>query len=705
MIKMRGIFSTLPLIVFFGAGRSGPLRGCSSSSDPVSAFARHPDVPFKGYAGGELGILRQTYARSYLVVAYRELNGQTFSPSEQQALSEYWLYRSGLDRNEEHKLTGMAAWNAVSAKISANTRPKYHDSSNCYDDAFLAAARRAEALCAKFGCESPLVNNWMQAQQRVFASCDRASDLPEPPIASLPEEMKKERAYQIAAARLYRNEYDEAVAAFDAIAADSHSSWRTIAPYLAARALIRKAWLHSDDNPSLPEFQAARTRLEQILADSGRAALHQQARNLLSYVVLRLDPVGSGQRLAAKLLQRGDNPDLVRELGEYTWYLDWVTGERRSEASTAKEKAAATQNDMSDWILTFQNPNDDSANHAFGRWQKTGSRAWLVAALYLLRSDDSHLNPLLEAARVGKPGTPGYLSLSFARISHFMRLGRLQAARALLAEVEQQYSANPMPPGAANGFRNAAAALATSPDGFAQNAYVSVVGEVGDGEEINSSHDQLGLSDYAVVLINDKIPVSRLVASQLSLTADREVELTRLIRNRAMLLDRTDLVRQLGGNDPAVVQFLGASSQEERRFIAVYMILMSDSQIMLRLPGGLSQEEPWEDAARSTEAHRLALPPITPSWLTSDQAAAAEAEQRKLKEWGASATLYCRETLAWASSHPDDPRNPEALSLALGATKNGGHDDNSKKYCSAAMAFLHKRYPGNHWSKSTKYWY
>ena len=60
------------------------------SVQAVFTFTVHPEYPLEKYAGGEIGVVRPSYARSYLYVAYRYLNGNSFTPTEQNALVELW---------------------------------------------------------------------------------------------------------------------------------------------------------------------------------------------------------------------------------------------------------------------------------------------------------------------------------------------------------------------------------------------------------------------------------------------------------------------------------------------------------------------------------------------------------------------------------------------------------------------------------------
>src|SRR6266850_1510119 len=40
-------------------------------TDAIFVYTKHPDFPLENFAAGKLGVLQTTYARSYLVAAYR----------------------------------------------------------------------------------------------------------------------------------------------------------------------------------------------------------------------------------------------------------------------------------------------------------------------------------------------------------------------------------------------------------------------------------------------------------------------------------------------------------------------------------------------------------------------------------------------------------------------------------------------------------
>jgi TolA-binding protein len=59
----------------------------------------------------------------------------------------------------------------------------------------------------------------------------------------------------------------------------------------------------------------------------------------------------------------------------------------------------------------------------------------------------------------------------------------------------------------------------------------------------------------------------------------------------------------------------------------------------------------------------------------------------------------------FARAHPDDPRVPEALHLAVRSTRLGCTDDQNTKHSKAAFQLLHRNYPRSDWAAKTKYWY
>lgn len=175
---------------------------------------RHPDVPLNHFAAGRLGLIKPTWAHSYLYVTYRYLVGKDFNPAEQKALVSFWNRRLGLETGatspermpaaqwllgvgggnahdlsnaelqwlaERNRVPGVAISDGMigayrSAKISlpGNLVSGFYFQ-NCNASSFLTATATLQTMADKFGIASPQVKQWVAAQDRVFDNCSNSS--------------------------------------------------------------------------------------------------------------------------------------------------------------------------------------------------------------------------------------------------------------------------------------------------------------------------------------------------------------------------------------------------------------------------------------------------------------------------------------------------------------------------------------------------
>src|SRR5690349_5120175 len=83
---------TVVLLTTTSALACGP-----SMLEAIFVHTVHPVFPLERFAAGRLGVVQPSYARSYLYVAYRYLEGAPFTPDEQKGLTALW--RERLDTN------------------------------------------------------------------------------------------------------------------------------------------------------------------------------------------------------------------------------------------------------------------------------------------------------------------------------------------------------------------------------------------------------------------------------------------------------------------------------------------------------------------------------------------------------------------------------------------------------------------------------
>ena len=115
--------------------------------------------------------------------------------------------------------------------------------------------------------------------------------------------------------------------------------------------------------------------------------------------------------LAQSLLTPHSGPTLKQDLWDYTLLLDRVADERH-----AADARAARRDDLTDWILTFQDTGPAALEHALERWTSTAALPWMVAALTKIDVGHARHRDLLAAAEKVPQEAPGFASVMFHRL-------------------------------------------------------------------------------------------------------------------------------------------------------------------------------------------------------------------------------------------------------------------------------------------------
>ncbi|HET7105244.1 MAG TPA: hypothetical protein VFI38_00425 [Candidatus Acidoferrum sp.] len=443
-------------------------QSCADIDPPFNDFSRHPDVPIDKFAQGNLGILQPTFARSYLVVAYRYLSGVPLSNDEQQAAVAVWqsrgieptdiypdYYSGGVEKDRQNSYLqaardyadGPADWVAARAQIVSSPAPRinqlqgldtYNNYLNCSNDAFATAAATLKLRAAKFGKNHPGVIDWVASQDTVFANCGgdpKQPLLPQAPDSSLPEILRYDREYQISAAYMYSVHSAEAIKSFQHIAEEPNSPWHDLAPYLIARTMARHATL--DDPPAgdtqsgkaqhnafLPEeMQAAADYAAKLLADNPTRPFAEPLRELIHRIEFRLHPTEQSARLSHDLSNQSPAGRFYNYLWDYTWLLDQrqdVSGEYSEPASPeafASSLPDRQKDPLTDWIVTFQLRDPRATQHALEAWRDhRESVPWLLATLSKTEANSPHLSEILSVAERVPVSSPAYVSVFYHRM-------------------------------------------------------------------------------------------------------------------------------------------------------------------------------------------------------------------------------------------------------------------------------------------------
>jgi hypothetical protein len=765
--QTRKTLFVLLLIVCLFCNFQSALACGPFSTEAIFTFTVHPEFPLERFAGGDIGVVQPTYARSYLYVAYRNLSGSGFNAQEQKALVELWKER--LDYTWESKEDDWTKnWFDVRQKVSGvGTPPKievyrsrekpneYETYLNCQGDAFVNAATALDERIKKFGAESAEVKDWVQAQDQVFANCKEGQHIPASANADAPALIRADRAYQIAAANFYAGNFDEAQKSFEAIAADQSSPWRERAAYLVARTLLRKASLGQPESKK-ENLAGAENQLNKVLKDRSLSSTHHAASRLLNLVRVRLHPEDKLHELVRTLVQKGYDENLKQDLWDYTLLLDDFVGEGQvGTGDNKKLPAGLRDDDLTDWLVTFQSAGAAALDHSLQKWRQTSSVPWLVAALSKVEAGDAKAAALLEAAGKVNPQSAAFASVSFQSIRLLNESGRGGEARQKLDDLLTKYSRN-LPHSALNLFLAQRLKLATNLYEFLTYAQRVPAGfswdedgreqpeDISQNDDLKAFADGRALFDVdAAMILNQKLPLSVLknAATSNALPEHLKRDLVQATWLRAVLLDdeetAVELVPALKSLVPAMSAYLDdyltAKRGDARRFAAIYT--------WLKFPGlepnvdsglgrsllQLDEQDPFRDnwwcsAALNTEstadanktetevkeaAKAFTAQSVTdsPLFLDQSQRAAALKEHGRLAAFGAAPNYLCRQVIAWAQKNPDDPRVPEALHLAVKSTRYGCPDQETGAASKAAYQLLHKRYPASPWAKKTPYWF
>lgn len=717
---------------------------------PVFAFTKHPDFPLEKFAAGNLGIVQPSYARSYLYVAYRYLNDNRLTEPEQKAAVELWRDRLDL-RWDSTAEADVKDWLAARQKVAGAGEPpkidvyrrrekpnEYDSYLNCQSDSFKRAIATLENRITKHGANSPAIKDWIAAQDLVFANCSEGQNVPADLPASADSSLRADRQYQIAAANFYSANFAAAKTLFESISNDATSPWRITAPYLKARASLREASLGPDDKKAEPLGEAEQ-QLQRVLANAELKPSHADAKRLLGLVRLRLHPEERLHELAL-VLSAGDEPNLKQDLWDYTVLLDQFLGDEAHHQQTTK-MADLHADDVTAWITTFEDNKPASVDYSLARWQATSSTAWLIAALSKVDPQNPKAAQLQQAAANLPTSSAAFPLAAFHSLRLDIRAGRAAIARAKLDELLQRQRQH-FNTSSLNQLQHQRLLVSTSLDDLLIHVQQLPAGYSWDEDgreipadaaevstELQSMQGKPLFDPQAGEILNEQLSVALLAeaANNKNLPEHLRRDLAQAAWLRAVLVGNhstaTALVPTLKALAPELTPFLNqytsAPDPAAKKFAALFAWLNFPGLQPEVTPGmgrglPLDQQDSYRDNWWCNATLSDSGVPDTPgkpapketlSFLTPAQLATAEKEVAAISAIGAVPNYFCQQTIQWATQHSADRRAPEALHLAVKSTRYGCTNKETGTWSKAAYDFLHRRYPGNTWTKQTPYWF
>lgn len=532
---------------------------------PVFQFEHAPERPWTDFASGKLGIVKPTHRRIVLYGAYRYLTGGSLSADEQKAIIEVW--EAGFNRQDFHEndLTdAVRAWVKERKNVAEEEKPPaiyterqygggYDYFPNCSKNAFEIAREILADRALRYGRESKDVQDWLKAQDQVFTNCSTGAVTPDQLTLDRSEWLRKDRDYQIAAARFYSMNYADARQRFMAIAQDNDSPWRETADYLVARTLVRQASVGGNKARQTALYAEAENYLNTSLARTPK--YYEASQKLLNLIKFRLRPQERVQELALSLNLQQSGEALRQDLIDYTWLLDKFEAEaakaedarKRSLDSansgngnrpgkiskiapseyelrekerqekleqgyievqpyienanvkseyvkpdiseseiyavferqldrplTDKERTHVIealkgeysssvsrnyssgyeneyydetslnlailpdflrQDDLTDWLYTFQFQDEQSYTHSFARWQQTESELWLLTAISKAKANSTGAKFLIAAAEKANRDSVAYATIAYHLTRLYIEQGKIKEARTFLDSI------------------------------------------------------------------------------------------------------------------------------------------------------------------------------------------------------------------------------------------------------------------------------
>jgi len=547
------------------------------------------------------------------------------------------------------------------------------------------------------------VKDWIEAQDVVFSNCPGGQNTPKPTTGTL----AADRDYQIAAACFYSERFAEARTRFQAIAGNSRSPWRTIAPYVAARALIRKATFPKDTDTNL--LLEADQELQAIQRNPSLRPIHEAARSLAHFTAARVRQPELLRELSAALADPKQDAHFAANLSDFLFTMDRL-GETDEEIG-----------ELATWIRAMQGKSSEMTRVAVKHWEETHSLPWLVAAMANVDPKDSHAAALVEAARKVPDGSPAYPTVTALRLP--LEAGALGTA-GMRAELDRllPVARKEWPVSSVNQLLSLRMNLAESLDEMLRFAPRRAAGvfTLGESDTDDAKEDREFFDLDAYSILDRGLPLEMLPSAARSqfLPVHLRKRVTAVTFTRALALDHPQVATMLLPDMRRYFPKLGtlldgytkAAKGEAQRFAGTYLLLKNPGLDMTmpytndrRIDADLEEIDDYRGNWWDSSGPNLVM--AQPAFLKAAEKEQFERYWAERSKLPAGPTALGQIAIAWATAHREDPRSPEALQLTVRATRYGLGDKKNGEISKAAFQLLHQRWPASEWARKTPYWF
>jgi hypothetical protein len=414
------------------------------------------------------------------------------------------------------------------------------------------------------------------------------------------------------------------------------------------------------------------------------------------------------------------------------------------------------QDEMTDWLFTFQIENSEAYLYSLSRYRQNPSELWLMTAISKADKNSPDVARLLEAAARANRSSPAYPTIAYNTARLYMEQGKNAEARKLLDEVLD--SPSEMPISSRNRFLALRVKFAETLDDFIKFSLrkpfaFDFDGQSGTVEEFIAEQksgfdpksetktreehdidveenwkyekmwqDRLMFDSSTIGTINYHFPLSALMQMESSPALPEYLrdKFALPIFTRSLLLNDMVTLRKIApqiikdhpGFETEIKGILAAKTPAIQN--ATLFMLLKNPILSPYVEDGMGRGdneinmwdgndwwcEPYDaeyDEATGNEIPRSAK---KPAFLSVAQGMMAQLENKKLKDLGDAPEFMGQAVLAWAKRAPLDKRIPEALYIvweANGWTKYGCGNNDALRNEIAAV--LKRRYPQNEWTQ------
>lgn len=719
--------------------------GDPAPSGPLPTAA--PATPLHAFAKGRIGVLDRSFQRAYLVAAWRVLDNAPLSDAEVEMLSHalegQTSYATENPKGEHpwpdaRKRYGGATddvYISANAFVSAKELPgiadpgiganDYLQYANCNFAATLTAAATLTSRAVQYGDagHNRWVKEWVLGQDQVFKTCGSGA-YTEPAAApdDAPQWFKFDRQYQRAAALMYAGRFADARSAFDAIAHEPRSPWAALAPYLAARVMLRQASLTVTPALRAERLELVRQSFEQ-LRQHGTPDQRRQARAMLGRIAVIVNPTAALATASERVSSKRWDAETPEQLSNVLTLV-------RQDNSFGPIEVKANGG-LADWLRAMGTVNQ--VNPTGGPWDSDYSdiapletakasalcaparaaehkAAWTVACLAGANRRAEVPSALWNYAVGLTPSHPAYATVSY----HLARLQmddltdeQPKQVAALRAQLDRQLALGTAVFGedGLNAMRLLRTRLTTSLSEAVRLATLPKLSEPAAyawySEQPRTVGPELALHrivvDYAIYGMS-VAELTQAVVQPNTVPVELRTQWLGMTWLRAVLLGQTQqeailkplLVQAVPALQPGLATFAAAQDPVVKQFELAHLMLQFAELDIARL----TQEEGHWGRARAAEVQ---------GYRTLRPSAMALAERERLAPIGTYTDFVGRAVVAYAQRKPNDPRLVEDLATVVRLTRfEYSEEPNLSK---RAFTLLHKLYPESAAARRTRYWY